>query len=152
MNKRKHFIVMSLASLGVISAFASVSAASLQAGTTTRMRDKAQTAIKEAFTTGDYQTYLAAVKDSKAPVLTEVQFNAMVQAQKLRASGDITGAKKVLSDAGVKPEVPAKKSTTKTTVKPVAKVAKAATTTKTTVHKAKMVKKSPVATTTVSTQ
>ena len=105
--KRRYFLALSLASIGAISAFASVSAASIQAGTPNRVRDEARTAIKQAFSTNDYQAYLATTKDYKVgvPVLTEAQFHAMVEAQKLRVSGDKEGAKKLLENAGLKPEV-----------------------------------------------
>ncbi|MFA6608625.1 MAG: hypothetical protein WCT07_01830 [Candidatus Paceibacterota bacterium] len=105
MNKRKYFLALSLASLGSVGAFASVSAASLPANTRMANRDQVHTAIQQAFTTGDYQAFLAASKDSKmgASIITEAQFNTMIQAQKLRASGDFTGAKKLLDEAGIKP-------------------------------------------------
>jgi hypothetical protein len=105
MNKHKYFLALSLASIGAIGAFASVSAASLPAGTPTEIRDQAHTAIKQAITNGDYQAYLLAVKNTRmgTTTITQTQFQAMTQAEKLRASGDIVGAKKVLSDAGVKP-------------------------------------------------
>lgn len=105
-SKRKHFLALSLAGIGAIGAFASVSAASLQAGTPTRARDEVRTAIKQAFTVGDYQAYLATTKDYKVgvPILTEAQFNTVIQANKLRMSGDIAGAKKLLDDAGIKPQ------------------------------------------------
>lgn len=104
-NKRKHFLALSLASIGAIGAFASVSAASLPAGTPKEARDQAHTVIKQAITNGDYQAYLLATKDNKGgvAVLTEAQFNALVAANKLRATGDTAGAQKLLSDAGIKP-------------------------------------------------
>ena len=110
-SKRKHFLALSLAGIGAISAFASVNAASIQAGTPSRTRDQVRSAIKQAFTVGDYQAYLATTKDYKigVPVLTEAQFNAMVQADKLRAAGDKAGAKKLLADAGIKPPMHNKK-------------------------------------------
>lgn len=112
MNKRKHFIALSLASIGAIGAFASVNAASLPAGTTTATRDKVRTDIKQAVTNGDYQAFLAATKNNKAGTvtITEAQFSAMVSANKLRASGDIAGAKKLLDEAGIKPPTHSKKS------------------------------------------
>lgn len=105
MNKRKQFLALYLASIGAFGALASVSAATLPAGTSTKVRDQALTAIKQAITNGDYQAFLAATKNSRAGMstITEVQFNAMVAANKLRAAGDIAGAKKLLSDAGIKP-------------------------------------------------
>lgn len=104
--KRRYFLALSLASIGAISAFASVSAASIQAGTPNRVRDEVRTAIKQAFNTNDYQGYLATTKDYKigVPILTEVQFHAMVEAQRLRVSGDKEGAKKLLESAGLKPD------------------------------------------------
>ncbi len=104
-TKRAHYLALTLASIGAVGAFASVSAASIATGTPTEVRDQVHTAIKQAFTADDYQAYLAITKDhsSKMPVLTETQFHAMVQAQKLRASGDIAGAKKILDEIGIKP-------------------------------------------------
>ena len=106
-SKRRYFLALSLASIGAIGAFASVSAASIQAGVPSKVRDEARTAIKQAFSTNDYQSYLATAKDYKVgvPILTEVQFHAMVEAQKLRASGDKMGAKKLLESVGLKPEM-----------------------------------------------
>lgn len=106
-SKRRYFLALSLASIGAIGAFASVSAASIQAGAPNKVRDEVRTAIKQAFNTNDYQSYLATAKDYKVgvPILTEVQFHAMVEAQKLRASGDKTGAKKLLESVGLKPEM-----------------------------------------------
>lgn len=104
-SKRKHLLALSLAGIGAIGAFASVSASSLQAGTPSKARDEVRSAIKQAFTVGDYQEYLTTTKDYHVdvPVLTEVQFNAVVQAHKLRTIGDIIGAKKLLDEAGIKP-------------------------------------------------
>lgn len=103
-SKRKQFLAFSLASIGAIGAFASVNAASIQAGTTTKTRDEAREAIKQAVNNGDYQAYLATTKDYKVgvPVLTEGQFRTMIQAGKLRAGGDKVGAKKLLDEAGIK--------------------------------------------------
>ncbi len=105
MNKRKQFLALYLASIGAFGALASVSAATLPAGTPKKVRDEALTAIKQAITNGDYQAFIAATKNSRAgtSTITEAQFNAMVQANKLRVAGDIAGAKKILSDAGIKP-------------------------------------------------
>jgi hypothetical protein len=140
-SKRKHFLALSLAGIGAIGAFASVSAASIQAGTPTATRDQVKTAIKQAFTVGDYQAYLATTKDYKVgvPVLTEAQFNAMVQANKLRASGDVAGAKKILDQAGIKPQIKASgaKKTTSTHVK------NPSSTTKQTVSKTNKTQKVP---------
>ncbi|MBP6948735.1 MAG: hypothetical protein KBC41_01370 [Candidatus Pacebacteria bacterium] len=104
-SKRKHFLALSLASIGAIGAFASVSAASIQSGLTNKDRDEVRTAIKQAVTAGDYQAYLATTKEYKigVPVLTESQFSVMVQAHKLRALGDNAGAKKLLDDAKITP-------------------------------------------------
>lgn len=104
-SKRKHFLALSLAGIGAIGAFASVSASSLHAGTPGRARDEVRSAIKQAFTVGDYQEYLVTTKDYNIdiPVLTEVQFDAVVQAHKLRTAGDTLGAKKLLDEAGIKP-------------------------------------------------
>lgn len=106
-TKHRRFIALYLAGIGAIGAFASVSAASISAGTTTQTRDQIHTAIKQAFATGDYQTFLAVTKkdDKDEPIITEAQFNAMIEAQKLRAAGDMAGAKKILDDAGIKPPV-----------------------------------------------
>ena len=106
-TKHKRFIALYLAGIGAIGAFASVSAASISAGTTTQTRDQIHTVIKQAFATGDYQTFLAVTKkdDKDEPIITEAQFNAMIEAQKLRAAGDVAGAKKILDDAGIKPPV-----------------------------------------------
>lgn len=114
-SKRKYFLALSLASIGAIGAFASVSAASISAGAPSKVRDEVRTAIKQAFTTNDYQSYLATTKDYKvgAPILTEAQFHAMVEAQKLKASGDKAGAKKILESAGLKPEIGKSKSSHK---------------------------------------
>jgi hypothetical protein len=111
-SKRKHFLALSLAGIGAIGAFASVNAASIQAGIPNKERDQVRTAIKQAFTVGDYQAYLVTTKDYKVgvPVLTEAQFNAMVQAEKLRTSGDKVGAKKLLDEAGIKPPMQNKKT------------------------------------------
>jgi hypothetical protein len=105
--KRRYILALSLASIGAISAFASVSAASISAGTPSATRDQVKSAMKQAFTSGDYQAYLATTKDYNinVPVLTEVQFNAMVEANKLRAKGDVVGAKALLDKAGIKPRV-----------------------------------------------
>lgn len=102
-SKRKHFLALSLASIGAIGAFASVSAASIQSGLTNKDRDEVRTAIKQAVTAGDYQAYLATTKEYKigVPVLTENQFSVMVQAHKLRMAGDTAGAKKLLDDAKI---------------------------------------------------
>ncbi|MFA5132232.1 MAG: hypothetical protein WC444_02810 [Candidatus Paceibacterota bacterium] len=110
-SKRKQFLAFSLAGIGALGAFASVSAASLPAGTPSNVRDQTRTAIKQAVTNGDYQAFIAATKNSKAGVntITEAQFNAMVSANKLRANGDIAGAKKLLDEAGIKPPVLGKK-------------------------------------------
>lgn len=112
-TKRRYLVALSLAGIGAIGAFASVSAASLQPGTPTEIRNKVQTAIKQAFTSGDYQAYLETTKDYKvgAPVLTGAQFNAVIQANKLRASGDTVGAKKLLDGAGIKPTTQNNKET-----------------------------------------
>jgi hypothetical protein len=117
--KRKHFLALSLAGIGAIGAFASVSAASIQAGAPTKVRDEVRTAIKQAFTSGDYQAYLATTKDYKigVPVLTETQFNAMVQADKLRASGDKAGAKALLEQSGLKAPTRTEKDVTRGTTK-----------------------------------
>ncbi len=110
-NKRAQFLALTLASIGAVGAFSSVSAASVASGTPETVRDQVHTAMKQAFTADDYQAYLAVTKDhpSKMPVLTEEQFHAMVQAQKLRASGDTAGAQKVLDAAGIKPPTHGKK-------------------------------------------
>jgi len=110
-SKRKHFLALSLAGIGAIGAFASVNAASIQAGIPNKERDQVRTAIKQAFIVGDYQSYLATTKDYKVgvPVLTEVQFNAVVAANKLKATGDTIGAKKLLDGAGIKPPMQNKK-------------------------------------------
>ena len=104
-SKRKHFLALSLAGMGAIGAFASVSAASIQAGIPNKDRDIVRTAIQQAVTNGDYQAYLATTKEYKigVPVLTEAQFATMVQAHKLRMSGDMSGAKKLLDDAKITP-------------------------------------------------
>ena len=105
MKKRKYSLALSLAGIGAISAFASVSAASLQSGTPADVRDQVHSAIKNAFATDDYQSYLTTIKDhpSHMPTLTETQFHVMIQANKLREKGDQAGAKKLLLDAGIKP-------------------------------------------------
>lgn len=104
-SKRKHFLALSLAGIGAIGAFASVSAASIQAGIPNKDRDIVRTAIQQAVTSGDYQAYLTTTKEYKigVPVLTEAQFATMVQAHKLRMAGDMQGAKKLLDDAKILP-------------------------------------------------
>jgi len=103
-KKRTRFLALSLASIGAMGAFASVTAASLKPGTPKVLRDQAQSDIKEAIVTGDYQTFLAATKNSKLglPILTEAQFTTIINAHKLRESGDTAGAEKLLADAGLK--------------------------------------------------
>lgn len=68
------------------------------------------TAIKTAITNNDYSAFLSAVAQAKAalpvdapalPTITQAQFNTIVQAEKLRVSGDHTGAMKLLTDAGI---------------------------------------------------
>lgn len=104
-KKRTQIIAFTLASVCALGSFASVSAASVQSMVGKEKRDQIHTAIKQAFTADDYQAYLTVTKDfpSKMPVLTEVQFHAMVQAQKLRISGDKIGAEKILNDVGITP-------------------------------------------------
>jgi uncharacterized short protein YbdD (DUF466 family) len=87
-SKRKRLLVFSLAAMGAVGAFASLNAASLQAGTPSRSRNEVLTAIKQAVTVGDYQSYLETAKEYRVgvPVLTETQFNAMLEASRSKNS------------------------------------------------------------------
>jgi ABC-type hemin transport system substrate-binding protein len=104
--KRKNLLALSFASLGILGAFTSVSAASIQSMMRNGDGDKIHTAIKTAIAKNDYQAFLLATKDKPAgsPNITEVQFNTLVQADKLRAAGDQVGAKALIKAAGIIPE------------------------------------------------
>lgn len=117
MNKhKKNLLALSIAGMGALTALYSVSAASITTGTSVPNVSTTRTfgvghvdnvnhiAIKTAITNGDYQAFLTATKNKPEGVaaITQEQFNVMVAAEKLRASGDTVGAKKLLTDAGIK--------------------------------------------------
>lgn len=59
--------------------------------------------IKKALDSGDYQEFLKAIEGkANFEKITQENFNVMVQAEKLRSSGDKEGAKKLMEDSGIK--------------------------------------------------
>lgn len=112
-KKRKHLLTLSLAGASALTALLSVSAASLTSTTTTRQTSSSTRPIferkdketaKAAIAAGDYQAFLTAIasRPEEVPMITEAQFNVMVAAEKLRIAGDTVGAKKLLTEAGLK--------------------------------------------------
>lgn len=120
---QRNTAALSLASLGILSVAGIVSA---QTTSTTRTRhtltqaeiqthDAMRSAIKNALATDDYEAFKTAMTQAltnrpaglpaNAPtptILTQAQFDTLVEVQKLRDSGDEAGAKKLLDDAGIK--------------------------------------------------
>ena len=102
LTKRKNLLALSIASLGILGAFTSTSALSLQ-GLMKGDHQKIHAAVQSAVQKNDYQAFLIATKDkpSTAPTITEVQFRTLVEADKLRAAGKNVEARALIEAAGI---------------------------------------------------
>lgn len=121
---KKRGALATIAGVGLISLTAFVSAQTTNTNPAQRTRSSTSTrgghmggmmgtsftAVKTAITNNDYQAFLTAVANARknmpadAPVIptyTQAQFDTIVKAEKLRASGDQAGAMKLISDAGI---------------------------------------------------
>ncbi len=106
------FGMLSAAALTVAGSVGAATAGDVTASRTapiaTRMmhqHNRNHEAILSALKADDYAAFTAAIAGVQmpagAPEITEAMFETLVQAEKLRESGDITGAKKILVDAGI---------------------------------------------------
>lgn len=106
-TKNKNLLVKYLAGIGALGVIATASAASTQTNSTNIEHGKFNIEVRQALDKGDYQAFLVATKNkpASAQTITEEQFRAIVQANKLISAGDVTGAKKLLDETGVKDPV-----------------------------------------------
>ncbi len=108
--KKRNTLAMGLGMLGIASALAATSAYAASDSTTTIRKgprnDAQHQAVHAALLANDYAAFKTAIaqvqKPANAPEITEVVFAKMVEAEKLRQSGDMAGAEKILSALGFK--------------------------------------------------
>lgn len=98
-----------LSALGIMGLLAvtSVSAATQHTqGSHSEVNKSIHQAIHEAIHTNNYEAFKAAVADApkppKTPEITPEIFAKLVEADKLREAGDMTGAKKIMVELGFK--------------------------------------------------
>lgn len=102
-TKRRNLLALSIASLGILGAFTSVSASSIHMTMRKGNHSQTRSAIQQAIAKNDYQAFLLATKDkpSTAPTITEVQFKVLVEADKLRTAGKHTEALDLIKSSGI---------------------------------------------------
>lgn len=107
--KTRNKIISGLGVLGIIGAFATTGADAAMMNRSMRTFGKPPEqyeAVQKALTANDYNAFKTAIaaipKPPDAPEITEALFTKMVEAEKLRQSGDMVGAEKIMKELGFK--------------------------------------------------
>lgn len=106
--KKRNTLIMGIGMLGIASTLTATSVYAADTTQTPRMRphnDARHQAVHDALIANDYTAFKAAIakvqKPPDAPEITEAIFAKMVEAEKLRQSGDFVGAEKIMKDLGL---------------------------------------------------
>lgn len=104
--KTKQTMALGLGVLGIASVMG-ITAASAASDTTEPLREAHKAhheAMHTALLANDYNAFKTAIaampKPPNAPEITEATFNKLVEAERLRQSGDKEGAKKIMDELG----------------------------------------------------